>query len=254
MKALTELTLEAHKNLKVKPDAAVKQAAASHVLNLRVTEIAKAACCFPLFISKNSQSGGYALSALTSIVPGTNASVIDGQWTALYQPTSVTTYPFFLMKSPSKESSVTIGIFEDDDTFSTTEGQALFEDNDSASLYLSEQTKVLEATIKEDIQTLQFLKQLEQLNLIKPIDLVVQYQSGESQVLKGLSTIDEDVLLGLDQEQVTKLHQSGVLGAIHGLLMSIYQINLLVRNNNQQDGMDAIQQIRLETARERSPL
>lgn len=254
MKTLTELTSGAHQQLKVKKNAAMQNASNMHVLNLRVAEIAKAASSFPVFVSKHNHDGSLAISALTSIVPGTNTFISEGQWQPLYQPISVRSFPFYLMQSPKDDKSYTIGIFEDSDAFSLSEGEALFEENGRASLYLTEQTKLIEASINDDIQTHQFLNRLDELGLIKSIDLVVQFDSGESQVIKGLSTINEDAMQSLKGESLEELHQTGYLGAIHALLISVFQINQLVRSNNQFEGMDKITQIRMETARDRSAL
>lgn len=252
MRNLTELTQTAHAKLKVKHQAALENAASMHVLNLRVSEVAKTAASLPIFISKHNHDGSRAMSALTSIVPGTNTFVSQGNWQALYQPISVRTYPFYLMKSPKDETSYTIGIFEDSDAFSESMGQELFDESGRASLYLAEQSKLVESSIKEDILTHEFLNEIDAIGLIKSVDLVVQYASGESQVLKGLCTLDEDKIQALEGEQLQKYHQNGYLAAMQGMLSSLFQLNNLVQHNNRVEGMDSIQQIRLETARDRS--
>lgn len=252
MSKLVELTNTKHQDLKVKNSAAMNNASQLHMLNLRVTEVPKSIASFPVFVSKNNHDGNWALSAITSIVPGKNLFVSDGQWQALYQPTSVRTYPLYLMKSAKDEKSYTIGIVEQSEAFSQSEGEALFDESGRASLYLAELTKLIEGSVKEDIQTYQFLNKLDEMNLLKSIDLVVHYQGNEAQVLKGLHTINEDRLQTLSGEQLDTLNKMGYLAAIHGMLMSIFQLNNIVLKNNNVEGLDKVEQIRLETARDRS--
>lgn len=252
MNKLVELNSTTHKSFKVKTDCTIGYAEQLHMLNIRVTEVPKSISDFPVFISKNNHDGAWALSAISSIVPGRNMFITNGQWEALYQPASVRAFPFFLMNSPRDEKSYTVGIIEQSDAFSQDEGEPLFDASGKASLYLTEQTKLVENSVKEDIQTYQFTQKLDSMGLIKSVDLVVHYQGGTAQVLKGLFTINEDALQSLSGEQLTELNKLGYLAAIHGMLVSIYQLNGLVRRNNLVEGLDKVEQIRLEVSKDRS--
>lgn len=251
MNTLVELSNNLHKSLKLRENSVAQFAASQQIMRLRVPELGKAATNFPLFLSRNQQDGSWVLSALSSFEPLQNLFVDDGRWNAIYQPTSLQTYPFYLMQSPNQEKSYTIGIVEKDDAFSTENGESIFDDEGRASLYLSKAKILLEATIKQDVETYHFIKKIEALGLIKAIDLQLIFADGNVQNIAGLCTIDEDKLQNLSTEQTIELAESGYLIAIHAMLLSIYQLNLLLRKHNELDSNNKITQLKIEVAKDR---
>jgi hypothetical protein len=252
MVELVELSSTKHKGLKVRANCTVEVAAKQQIIRLRATEAGRAAANFPVFFTRGAQDGILVLSAFTSFENGQNMFVKDGQWQATYQPNAMQTYPFFLMQSPSGEKSYTIGIDESNEAFSKDEGELLFDDNGKASLQLSRAKTLLEADIQNDINTFQFAKKLEELGLLKSIDLVVQYQDGASQTITGLMTIDEDKLNVLSPEQLHSLNQQGYLVQIHALLISIYQLNVLIQKQNNRSDLPKVAQLKIEVAKDRT--
>lgn len=250
MNELVELSNSKHKQLRIKPNCAVEFSAGQQIMRLRAAEIGKAVTNFPVFLTRNTHDGSWVLSALTSFDSGSNLYVKDAQWQATYQPTVMQTYPLFLMKSPKDENSYTIGIDEQSSAFSRDSGEALFDNGGKASLYLSRVKTLLEADIKNDIHTYQFVDKLQELELLKGIDLLVHYQDASVQSLRGLNTIDEDKLNALAPEQLSELSQQGYLIPIHGLLISIYQLNLIMRKHNQIEGAKQIKQVKIEVAKD----
>ena len=251
MSELVEVSTKQHKGLKVRANCSIEVAAKQQIIRLRVVEVGRAATNFPVFFTRGSQDGALVLSALTSFENGHNMFVKDGQWQATYQPSAMQTYPFFLMQSPSDEKNYTIGIDENNPAFSKEEGDSLFDDNGKASMQLSRAKVLLEADIQHDINTYQFAKKLQELALLKGIDLIVQYQDGASQTIAGLITIDEDKLNALSAEQLHGLNQQGYLVQIHALLISIYQLNLLILKQNSRSDLPKVAQLKIEVAKDR---
>jgi hypothetical protein len=252
MPELIELNSSKHKGLKVRANCSVELAAKQQIIRLRATEVGRAATNFPVFFTRGSQDGALVLSAFTCFENGQNMFIRDGQWQGTYQPSVMQTYPFFLMRSPSDEKNYTIGIDENNQAFSKEEGELLFDDNGKASMQLSRAKTLLEADIKNDINTYQFAKKLEELALLKIIDLIVQYQAGASQTITGLITIDEDKLNALSAEQLHGLNQQGYLVQIHALLISIYQLNLLIQKQNARSDLPKVSQLKIEVAKDRA--
>ncbi len=250
MAELTELNSTAHRHLKVAPGGTVAFAEGQHLLNLRVVETGSAVCCFPVFVTRASNTGDWALSAVCSLQPGSNLFVIDGHWTALYRPTVMQTFPFYLMQTKENSSGYTVGIDETSPAFSTVDGEVLFEENGKASLYLSNITALLEADIRNDLQTQAFLKRLDELGLFKAVDMQVQLEDDSTQTIKGLHTINEDRLQALADEECLELNKRGYLAPVHALLVSIFQLNGLIRRYNQLAAGPAVRQIKLESARD----
>ena len=251
MATLSKLTPEQHQNLKLKDTAVLDYAKKLHMIQLRASEIPRVTNSLPVFFSRNEQTGEWALSAITCFRPGNNLFISGDRLDTLYSPLALRTYPLYLMKADN-EKGYTPGIVEDSDAFTTEDGEPLFTDNGQASLMLDEKLKLLESTIKEDIQTYQFINKVEELGLIKPVDLMITSQEQGSQALKGLQTVDEDALQKLSGAQLEELNKAGYLVPIHAMLISIFQINALVQRHNANGSFDHIQQVKLEIARDRS--
>jgi hypothetical protein len=250
MTTLVELSNTEHNDLKLKAEFLAEFACTQQIMRLRAVEVGKAVTSFPVFFTRDTYDGSWVLSALCSFENGHNLFIKKNQWCAIYQPTILQTYPFFLMQSP-REAGYTIGIDEHSCAFTQETGLSVFEKSGNPSLLLSKSKALLEADIKHDIDTAKFAKELEELGLCKAIDLVVVYADGATQTLSGLYTIDEDKLQALPVAIINALNKNGHLIAIHSILLSIYQLNLLLRKHNQQHDVNQISQLKIEIAKNR---
>ncbi len=257
---ITELNPTSMQQLLVPTAAAGHYAARQHLLNLRAHEIGRVLCDLPVFFSRAS-NGQYLISALCSFVPGQNLWVQQAQWQALYQPMCLQTYPLFLLGGPDAATSrLGIDLTALQSTAATaatstatapnpTLGEALFDSRGQPTLYLSRQRALLEADVEQDFLTYQFCRTLVQWQLLKAVDLVLQMQDGSLQTIQGLATVDEDKLASLSAAQLAQLQQQGYLALLHGILMSIYQLNALIRRHNQRPELPAVKTVRLELSR-----
>jgi len=246
MKELIEVSSQAHSNVKVDTNSAIRFAEKLNVMNLRVNEVGHASTSFPVFFTRGNVDGRIGISAVTSLVSGSNLFVQGQDWTANYQPVCMRSYPFYLMRSAQGENNYTIGLDETDEVFSVQEGHEIFDSEKQATPYLHQVTKLLESDIKNDMQSYDFAKCIEEFGLLKSIDLHVMCKDNSSQVLKGLLTIDEDKLQELNAEQLIELNKKGYLSPIHAMLVSILQLNALIRLNNQRSSMLEISGVKLE--------
>jgi hypothetical protein len=245
MTELVELSNSEHGKLKVTDNAAITFIKQQHILTIRVKEITQAISSFPVFLVKNPHTGLWNISALSSFEMGQNLFVRDEKWGAVFTPTSMQTFPFFLMNLAGENQGYTIGIAPNEQDFSASQGQSIFEPNGKPSLLLSRVKTLLEADIKNDIQSYQFAEKLESMGLIKRINLVVQYGDGTVQTLKGMNTIDENKLQQLSNDDLGALNKLGYLMPIHAMLMSIIQLNSLIQKHNNVEGNKTISQVKL---------
>lgn len=250
MATLTQLSSKKFGQLKIAPNAHINNASKRHVINLSAIEISNAATCFPLFITRNTTNGGWAFSAMTSFEPGQNLYIKDNKWTPVFNPASLRTYPLFLMQSTDNSESYTIGFDQQSDDFSDTDGIDLFNDDGSATQHLSDITRMLDSELTNIKQTYDFGNTLEQHGLLKELDLKVIYKDGTNNVIKGLHTIDEDALQALDSETLSQLNKSGYLTPIHALLVSLYQLNVLLDKNNALASKPPISEVKMEVSKE----
>lgn len=246
MSTLTELTSHQHSNLHLVEHCQLSYAETLHLLNIRLNEVGQSLCSMPIFLTKDPKQGLWRLSAITSFSLGTNLWVENNKWLAPYQPTSIQTYPFYLMDSPKEQGQYTIGINENSEAFSTTQGNALFNENGKANEHLSHVKQLLEADIQHDINTFHFGRLLNELGLCKTINLLIRYSDNTTQKITGLTTIDEDKLQNLSADNLMLLNKKGYLTAIHGLLLSLLQLNALIQRNNNRNDLPKIQNIKLE--------
>ena len=250
MTELVELTPSKHAALRVVYNSALELAKKQHTINVRVTEVGQAVSSFPIFMTRVESSGGWVLSAIMALETGINLFVEDGEWQATYRPTAMQTYPFQLIKSPRDEKNYTIGIDEQSTAFSEEDGEALFDEENKASLYLSRVSALLEANIKNDIQTYEFTQKIEDLGLVKAIDVLVEYDNGATNTLKGLHTLDEEKLKSLSSEHFVELRNKGYLAPMYAMLTSVFQLNLLLRKHNELDSSSKVKQIRMDPAKD----
>jgi len=246
MTELIELNANLHGSLRLVKERLSDEIRSRHILNLRVNEVAQAATCFPTFISRSEPLGHWALSAVSGLETGKNLFVDDGQWSAIYQPSSVRTHPFYLMKAADDETSFNVGFDPQSTALSEEEGEPLFDEPNKASLYLSEVTAMLNSSLKGDVHTHQFIKLLSDLNLIKSINVLVEYEDGAINTIKGLHTIDEDKLQALSKDDFEQLRDKGYLAPVYALLISIFQLNSLLQKHNISGDTLRMKQIKLE--------
>ncbi len=247
MAKLVELTNE-HSKLKVVKNCSIDIAEKQHIVNLQANEIGKAVSSFPVFLTKNQTTSNWTLSAVTSLEQGRNLFVEEQQWTANFQPIAMQAYPFFLMRSPKGDNNYTIGIDEESDAFSEQEGEPLFDGSDKPSLYLTRVTALLEASVEGDFQTHAFTSTIEKLQLYKSVDIQVYLTDGGVQTIKGLLTVDEDKMQSLTAEQLEDLNKKGYLLLLHALLVSLFQLNRLVREQNRREGFANVKQVKMEVS------
>ena len=93
-------------------------------------------------------------------------------------------------------------------------------------------------------------KPIEQLGLLKPIDLNITYGAGSNQKMAGLYVLDEAKMQQLSGDQLEKLSKAGFLVPMHAMLISLYQMNSLIRRNNVVDPSNKITQLKMEVAKD----
>ncbi len=164
-------------------------------------------------------------------------------------PICMQTYPLFLIRSEINPKGYAIGLDPGGEAVSKQQGEPLFEENGKESLYLSRISAVLESDMRNKLLTRQFLQEMQELEFIKPINIKVQYKDGSTQIIQGLHTADEDKVSRLGKEKLQDLNSRGYLVPIYATLISIYQLNALIKRNNSFAGRSEIDKITVEIAR-----
>jgi len=237
-----------HKNVQIDKNIKLSAAEDQHLLRLRVTELGHAGTSFPLFATKFSD-GNWMLVALTSFVPGSNSFVVNDEWQANYLPVCLQTYPLAMRENENQELAICIDnafiqSFEQQ-TNHAVETDSLFNDEGSHTLYLKQMQAILEDDVKNAYHSYHFLQYLIEKDLLNLIDIQVQYTNGEVNSIKGLQSINEDKLQSLDAKTIVEMRDRGYLTPVYAMLLSLYQLNALIRINNKIDGAEKIEKIGL---------
>lgn len=248
--SLTPLSPERHAALRVQSNAVEAFAQTQHVMQVRAAEVVQAVCSYPVFFTRSAHSGQWLMSAMTGFEPGESLAVRDGRWVASFQPSSVMTYPLFLMQGPDEKTPFLVGIDERNPVLSDNDGEPFFDDRGRPAPWVTERTRLLEASVQGDIQTEAFITRMRDLGLTRSINVNVHHADGQMQTITGLHTIDEDRLAKLADEAVLDLQKTGYLAIIHAMLMSIFQLNTLLRLRNHVPGSVQLSHVRLEVARD----
>lgn len=249
MPELTPLSNEKHRDLCVVDNAINIFAAKQHVIRVQATEVGKAVADFPVMFNRNPHTGNWAISAVTSIEADGNLFVKDGEWTAAYRPISLESHPLYLLNAPGTKEGYAVGIFEEGDDFSRESGERLFDDEGKPSDYLSKMTTLLEDGIEEEVRSQTFIKTLDDLGLLRAIDIHVYYQDETVKTITGLMVVDEDKLKDLTAEQLADFNQKGYLVPMHATLVSVFQLNALVRRHNEA-GLQPVDQVKISVTRD----
>lgn len=240
------LNFEQHGVLKHDLTGVVNIFAQQQSIELRITEVVQAANNYPLFLLRDGQNRVWQPTALLGLAEGSNLFVQDGQWTGVYRPQLLDLYPFFLIPNEDR-SGYKMGLDEQSSALSHTQGEALYDTSGQPSTYLNNLQRRLQADLKDGAPSYAFTDTLDKLNLLRPVDLSVEFEGSGQHLVSGLHTINEEALNTLDAESLVQLQQKGYLAPLYALLVSIYQINAMIRRHNHLHGDKPVKRINLET-------
>lgn len=249
MSKLTAIGSNAHGKIQVAKDSFQQFAAGRHMLALRVTEVPRAIVDFAVLVSRHQHDGSFALSALTSLEPGKNLYIQDGQWGSSFRTASMATYPLFLMNDPGGSDEPVLGIDLDSPAVVKKDGHALFDAKGKVSLWQDQKKKVLLEASRNSAITQRFLQVLDELKLLRDVTINVHYSDEEVSQIRGLFMINEDNLQALSADKLDELRKLGYLPAIYAMLFSVFQLNNLILRHNLA-GLRQISRINLEVAKQ----
>jgi hypothetical protein len=141
--------------------------------------------------------------------------------------------PFFVETSDEKQDNeLTVSLNTDSPAVSEEIGQALFDEKGDESSYFKTVKANLTQLLLGEKENKVLIATLMSMALIKPMSLDITFMNQSATKLAGLYTIDEVKLAALNNEQILSLHQSGLLSAIHTMMISLGQIHTLIDLKN----------------------
>ena len=193
---LAPLNPDVHGKLKVEMSKGV-YASKQHMFPLRVNEIAQAIGSFPVLISRVQNTGDLSLSCLCSFTPQTNLFVENGEWSSDFKPFALDTAPFHLVADPEDRTKPVTGIDQSSQLLNKNSGNDIFDNKGKPSLWVKQLGHRLLDDIQNQALTRQFLKSLEDHQLLSPIDIVLNFEDGTHNRIRGLNMVNEERLKSL---------------------------------------------------------
>lgn len=222
--AIQPLSSQLHQNFRARVIDRAPYFAKAHAIPLTVDEFVHAQRHMPIVFSTGDSPVPLALTGLND---GINVFVDDeGKAHApFYVPAYVRRYPYLLARTQpeSQEMSLCfdpqtdmIGAFED--------GTPLF-DGDKPSEHLTSVLKFCEDFEIAGQRTTQFVKDLQDLDLLMDGEVAIQPTGSEQPfVYRGFRMVDEQKFRDLDAEQIHKMHVNGALPLIIAHLFSLAMV------------------------------
>lgn len=220
-----------HQDIKIKPHSNFAFSEHQHHASLVVHEFGAAASSFPVVYMKEPTQGQFRAVAMLSLVAGANPFFTEQEWLAVHVPSAFLRKPFEFGPDPVQEKTLTIYIDEQSDYLSQSEGEALYQNGEPSQFLLQIQQKMAEYYQQEQL-THQFTQQLLKLNLLKEIELMMEFSDGKKTQVKGIYTIDEEALRQLPEADILDLNKKNFLLPIHAILSSLIQVNRLIKQHN----------------------
>jgi hypothetical protein len=213
-----------HKDLRVKLSGDFAHAKDTHLAAASLREYAQIASCMPIIFIKDPKSDTTHSVAMLGIEQGVNLFMQEGKWSGHVVPLNIQRYPFDVRPDGDK-----LGVFIDENSeLVGKEGEALFTD-EAPSPYLENRQKLLSELANSEMATRDFVKKLQDLDLLDAIVIRVVYANGQQRNINGMQTISEKRLQALGTDTVLELHKAGYLGAMYAVLMSLGQLNRMVQ-------------------------
>lgn len=221
-----------HQDLKLASKRDLAHVAEQHIVPVTAAEYAQASASFPVVLVKNPESPRYRSVVMLGLEAGENLFYNDGKWTGLSLPQSVGMAPFALGLDPDKENTLTACVDVDSNLVGEDKELALFEAEGKESELLINVQNSLGRLYENEKMTENFIKELEENDLLQELELNVNLASGEKKKLTGVFTINEDKVKALAEDKVIDFHKRGLFVPIYAMLGSLGQVNRLVQLRN----------------------
>lgn len=223
---------EQHQKLKLASTRNLGHVAGQHIVPVTAVEYAQSSASFPIVLVKNPDSERYRSVGMLGLEAGENLFFQEDKWLALSVPQSVSMVPFSLGLDPDKENTLTACVDVDSEFVGEDKELALFEDDGKESEVLVNVQKALGRLFDNERMTENFIKELQENDLLQELELNIALSSGEKKKLVGLFTINEEKIKALPDNKVLDFHKRGLFVPIYSMLGSLTQVNHLAQLRN----------------------
>jgi len=234
MTNLVSLDKNTHRDLRVISNKVDAESAQANLVPMSLSECVKAATTLPIVFAKNVQTGAFSLIAMAGFESGENLFYRNHKWDGHYVPLNVRRQPFFAGQDESTSEPI-LCINQDSPALSTSQGERLFDEAGFETDFLKSSYQLVRHLVDDLPATHGFVEKMAELRLIVPMNLDIRFDNGEQATVRGLYTIDEEMVSRLADDQLASLHQAKYLPAVYAMLVSLGHIPALIARRNEMN-------------------
>lgn len=241
------LDVAKHARLRVKPNPDFVHAKDLNLAAVTLAELSATACNFPIVFIPTTENAPQRPVALFGLRPGENVYYGKDGWDSTYHPLVIQRHPFAIGWDDRSDDAKTLApcINRNSPFVSEEEGIAMFKEDGSETDFLRSRFQMLQEIFEGEKFTESFMRKLTELQLLVPLEVIVQPEGGEPRRITGMSTVDERKLKALTPEQVVELQQQDFLPAAYIILGSLFQLHKLIKLRHDK-GVERLQNYRIE--------
>ncbi len=233
-KNLVPFDINRHGKKKIRPVNSFKFAEKSFIASLVVTELSFAAPTYPVVFLKDEKEK-FGLYALLGLKQDENLFLDkDGKWKVPYIPAIIRRYPFALGRDEIKEEFI-ICIDEESEFLNDYEGEALTDKDGKPTKILEQAKEYLAELYRMSEITDMFCKEMVERDMLTQLN--IQINDGPNKTPRNISGcfgINEKKLTELSDADFLDLRKKGALPVIYAHLISLPQIERLVKFQDEQ--------------------
>jgi hypothetical protein len=225
MTQIVPLDTEAHRSLKVDGRASAAYGDDRHFVQVTVKEFPLLVVHYPIFLSKDANTGGFYCAVMLGFKEGENLFLEEWKQREFYRP-------LLLQRGPFYAHGAALAIDLDHPRVGAEGAKPIFTDLGQPTRYLQSIIWAFQ-DLKPGIEmTNIFIARLVELNLIEPVEIDLEFEDGSTHKCIGLYTVNQETLSRLPDAVVVELFRRGYLRLIHLMIASLKQFPLLARKKN----------------------
>ncbi len=235
MASMVTLDKDVHRGLRIDNHPSETYGDNVGMIGVVPREFARLVAHYPIFLRRTPANDGYECGAVLGFSNNENLFLTGDRWDALYVPLNVQRQPFAVMARPG-DAPNTLAVAVDMDSSRLVEdgGEAVFLSDGQPTEYLQRVTAALNEMVQGSKMATDYTARLEELGLIEPVRVDVQFADRSQIKLDGLFSISREKLQALPGAALTALRDAGYLEWIYTQLASLVHMNDLIARKNRR--------------------
>lgn len=217
------LNREIHKKLKFSVSEDYSFADSVNSVPLTGVEFFEASRDMPVVFCANESGDFFPLALLSLMKEGHKHLNEKGEWADSYIPAFVRRYPFVLTNEGTVCFDKKAGQLNEE------KGEALFDEKGENSVVLNNIINFLNGYDRQYKHTLEYCRELKELELLKPFNLQVLIDKDNPLRLEGMYVVDEQKLKDVADEKILGWFRSGWMAWTYAHLHSLGALQRLVK-------------------------